>query len=206
MEPEIIAAWITAVIALLAAVFGAVISYISALRRQESEIRSLQARLEKEHALEIIRLEKERQLEFELFKNEQLEQIRIGYHQKMLEAYQKLWTLMAPLSYYTEPGQGVIIRDETGVYLNCPVIDKFFFSFRDFFYSEYGIFLSKDFRAKIFEVRDFIIEVEKGNEKHHNGWVPISNTKAKQIENGLDWIRKNIRRGAGLEGDQTDEL
>jgi hypothetical protein len=206
MDPEIVAAWIAAVAALLVAIFGAIISYISAVRRQEKEIASLEARLEKEHAMELARLEKGQQLQFDLFKKEQMEQIRIGYHQKMLEAYQKLWALMAPLAYYTEPGQEVIIRDGTGVYLNSPVMHKFFLSFRYFLYSELGIFLGRDFRIKIFEVRKFILEVEKEGEKLPNGCVAISNSKAKRIENGLDWIRKNIRRGAGLEGEQTDDV
>jgi hypothetical protein len=204
MDIEVFAALIAAVSALLVAILGSVISYVSALRRQETEIRSLEARLEKENAMEMARLEKEQQLKFDLFKKEQIENIRIGYYQNTLEAYKKVWALMPPLAYYTEPGQEVIIRNETGVYLNSAVVQQFFLSFRDFFYSESGIFLSKEFREKIFEVRDFIKEVETSGEKQPDGWVKISNNKAKQIENGLDWIRKNIRRGAGLENDQKN--
>ena len=150
-------------------------------------------------------MEKEQHIQFELFRKEQLEQICIGYYQKTLEAYQKTWALLAPLAYYTEPGQEVIIRSDDGVFLNSPVVKNFFLSFRDFFYSELGIFLNKDFRSKIFEVRDFIAEVEIEAEEIPNGLVRISNSKAKRIENGLDWLRKNICRGAGLESDDLVE-
>ena len=44
MNTDVLVAWIAAGASLLVAIFGSIISYISALRRQEREIQSLEAR------------------------------------------------------------------------------------------------------------------------------------------------------------------
>lgn len=206
MDPEIYTAWISAIIALvvsfisaIVALGGNLINYILSRRNQERELGALETRLRTEHKMELERIEKEQQLTLERFKGEQLEQFRMGYNQKQSEAYQKVWALLRPLSDYEEAGKQVIRRGDGQAFLNWPLVDQFFNDFRDFFYSEQGIFLSKDARTAIFTARTFIIKAHEKGEPQPDGWDKISNNQAKDIEQALDWVRKTIRRDAGLE-------
>lgn len=206
METDILVALIGAIAALIVAIGGTIFNNYKMKQdhrlereKQARELASLEERLRKEHQMELARLEKEQQLALERFKGEQLEQFRMENNRKQLEAYQKLWALLQPLSDYAESGTQVIRREAGQVLLNWPLVDQFFIAFRDFFYSEQGIFLSKAARTAIFEVRTFILKARENGESQPDGWVKISNNQAKDIEQGLDWIRKTIRRDAGLE-------
>lgn len=206
METDVVVALISGIVALLVAIGGTIFNYILSVQNhivarqnQERDIQALETRLRTEHQMELARLEKEQQLALERFKGEQLEQFRMGYHQKELEAYQKLWALLLPLSDFADPGKQIIQREDGKVLLNGHLADQFFRSFRDFFYSEQGIFLSKDLRTAIFKVRTFILKARDEGQSQADGWIEISNNKAKDIEQGLDWVRKTIRRDAGLE-------
>lgn len=204
MNPDIAAALIGAG----AAIIGTLVSYISLRQKQRIENRALYSKLEQEHQLLKERLEKEQQLQFERFKKEQIETFRMDYYKNQLEAYQELWAILAPISHYSPGEDTILIKKANAQYLNCKILEEFFLEFRNFFYSQKGIFLSKELRQAIFEVRDFVVDIQKTNTVSSNGLIKISNNKAKRIENGMDWIRKNIRRDVGLEDSRlpTDQL
>jgi hypothetical protein len=133
------------------------------------------------------------------FRREQLNLLQAEVEKKTLSAYQKFWTCLLPASYFLPDDRSLVVRREGQAYLNQPVFEELFAGIRDFTYSENGIFLSREMRKAIFEVRDFIEEEIVAKSEKQSGLIKISNTKAKKIENGFDWIRKNARRDVGLE-------
>ena len=68
----------------------------------------------------------------------------------------------------------------------------------DVVYSEDGILISKGTRQRIFTMRDFLDESMSEGTLEDGNRVKISNTKAKKINNSLDWVRKYIRQDVGL--------
>lgn len=133
------------------------------------------------------------------FRREQLNLLRTEIDKKTLAAYQKFWACLLPSSYFHPDDRSLIVRREGQAYLNQPVFEEIFAGIRDFTYSENGIFLSREMRKAIFEVRDFIEEEIVAKSEKQSGLIKISNTKAKKVEVGFDWIRKNARRDVGLE-------
>jgi hypothetical protein len=132
------------------------------------------------------------------YRKEGLSDLRSKVDEKILSAYQKLWVVMSPLAYYDLQGETLIKRNADGVFLNRQIVEQFFTDFRTFFYSEDGMLISRPMREKVFEVREFALGVMAEHPDDPGPYIKISNTKAKKIENGFDWLRKNIRRDVGL--------
>lgn len=204
MDVDIVAALIGAG----AAILGSLVTYIAVREKQVRESSDLENRLLKEHDLLKERMENEQTLLFDRFRKEKMETFRVEYYKKQLEAYQTFWALFISSSYYSTEEDTILVTRDGGKYLNCQVLDQFFLDFRKLFYSKLGLFISRGMREKFFEVRDFILNIQESGEPQADGMMKISNTNAKKIENGLDWIRKYIRLDVGLEDTHfpADEL
>lgn len=194
MEPEVVAA----IIAATAVFISAVISFVTAILVSILGYIFTQKKTREEQRLALERLINEQSLMLERFKDEQVETFRMGYYQKQLTAYEKFWSMLGVASYYSTNEDTLIIERDAGVYLNCDLVQRFFTSFRDFFYSEFGLYLSKELREAVFEVRDFMQELMDDSEGTAGGAIKISNTKAKSVSKGFDWIRKRARADIGL--------
>jgi hypothetical protein len=194
METEIVAA----IVAAVAVFISAVISFVTAILVTFLGYIFTQIKTKEEQRLALERLKNEQSLMFERFKDEQVEKFRMGYYQKQLVAYEKFWSMLGIASYYSTTKDTIIIKREDGVYLNCNLVQSFFTDFRDFFYSEFGLYISKDLRESVFKVRDFIQELINNSKSSADDAIKISNTKAKKVTNGFDWIRGRARADIGL--------
>jgi len=131
-------------------------------------------------------------------RRQQLEMTRGFVHQRTLEAYEKLWASLSPASMYDPDEKGIIIRKKDGMYLNRLAVYQFFSSLNSLFYSEHGLYLSKRMRTAIFTFRDFVQHLIEDVGSDEGEIIKISNSKAKRVEKGLDWLRRNARKEIGL--------
>ena len=184
MEAEVV----VAIIAATAVFLSALISFVTAILVAILGYIFTKTKTREEQRLALERMINEQSLMLERFKDEQAETFRMGYYQKQLTAYEKFWSTLGVASYYSTSEDTLVIKREDGVYLNCDLVQGFFTSFREFFYSEFGLYLSKDLREAVFEVRDFMQELIDDSEGPAGGAIKISNTNAKRVSNGFDWI------------------
>jgi hypothetical protein len=131
-------------------------------------------------------------------RRQQLETIRGFVHQRTLEAYEKLWVSLSPASMYDPYGKGIVIRKKDGIFLNRSAVIEFFTSLNTLFYSEHGLYLSKQMRTVIFTFRDFMLNLLEEIGSDEDEFIKISNSKAKKVEKGLDWLRRNARKEIGF--------
>ncbi len=135
--------------------------------------------------------------------------IKAGLYEKQITAYQKFWDLLEPLSYYDVGHDPILFSKDDKFHLNAASARSFFISFRTFFYSEHGIFLSRRLRQEIFELRRILEEIIAEN-PNAGDVFPISNSNAKKIRHLFDGIHTIARRDIGLidpklPDDATDE-
>lgn len=173
MEVDIAAA----LIGLAGAIIAALVSYIAAREKIANEHNNM----------------------LETMRKEIVFNLRASMYEQQIEAHKKIWTALRLASYHAPDENSIIVRHDDGVYLNAPVAREIFARFQEIFYSESGIFIAKNTRNAIFKVREFVFDLLAEAGENENGLVKISNTKAKKVEDGFDWVRKNIRRDIGLE-------
>ncbi len=128
------------------------------------------------------------------------EKLRFDLYNKQIDAYQRFWDLLGPTSRYAgrQHQDRMIKSNETGYFLDKEAIDSFFDSFHEFFYSEHGIFLSRELRNAFFQSRDYYYEIINSTDNISESCIQISNTKARKCFQAWDWVRTIARNDIGL--------
>lgn len=137
---------------------------------------------------------------FRRFRREMEERFRFGFFDRQLEAYQELWTLLAPVSYYRQAGDTVVVVHEGCPNLHVETCRRFHAAIREFFYSKHGLFLSRAVRSELFEARDFVermIDARDGSTVSE-GLVPLTRKERKEVEWRFDRVRIAVRNDLGL--------
>jgi len=129
-------------------------------------------------------------------RREAMEPFRSEFYQKQLMAYQKMWSLLGPTSRYPSDNT-VIIRKNRQQYLSVVNARKFSNDIREFFFSEYGIFLSKEMRKSIFEMLDDLAE-HKYRGGSEDNLVPLTKEQASSIQVCFANIHVTARRDLAL--------
>lgn len=134
------------------------------------------------------------------FRREMLEKFRFGFFDRQLDAYQELWTLLAPISYYREAEDAILAEGESGPHLHVERCRRFHLAIRAYFYSKHGMFLSKALRAELFDARDFVEELIRSREPEtaSQALVPLTRKQRKEIDWRFDRVRVTIRNDLGL--------
>jgi hypothetical protein len=133
------------------------------------------------------------------YRKEQKEILREVILENKFGALRKFLVLTKP---YSDDGKDKIIVKENGqAYLNIDAAIQFNKRIHDFIYTEDGVLISRQIRQDVIpQVRGFIEKtIEEGGANLANGRMAITNHRAKQIEEGLNWIRHRAYEEAGLD-------
>lgn len=179
---------IVALIGVASGIIAALIGYIKSGKDRQAELERMREELRTEHQNALERMEAE-----------VIQKLQGSMYQEQVEAHKKVWEILHLAAYAAQDEKTVIVRRADGVFLNRRVARTIFDRFQDLFYSELGMFIARPTREAIFKVRDYIFGILDENETQDGELVKIANAKAKKIENGFDWVRKNIRRDVGLD-------
>ena len=132
-------------------------------------------------------------------RREKLETLRTSYYEKQIRSYQKFWSLLSPTSRYWNFEDSLIVKKNDRNGLQIDSVDKFFISFRSFFYSEDGLFLSRSLRKEVFELRKSLSNlIEREKDRIEDGFLPVSYKQRKSIRNSFHQIREIVRADIGL--------
>jgi hypothetical protein len=131
-------------------------------------------------------------------RRELLEKLKFSYYEKQLTAYQKLWSLLRPTSYYYAAKDLLIVKRDDNFYLDVANVRRFYDELLVFFYSEHGIFLSKEMRTLLFDSRDFIEQLIADSKDASSGLVPLARKMRKKIQWDFNCVRVLARQDVGL--------
>lgn len=131
-------------------------------------------------------------------RSEKLEALKSSYYEKQLASYQKFWSLLGPTSKYWSEDISIIVKKDDTWFLSIVNADKFFSEIRDFFYSEQGLFLSRDLRKKTFSLRKYVKNLleQAGNEGQE--FLQVNNKNRSEIQQCFHKIRIAVRSDLGL--------
>ncbi len=128
-------------------------------------------------------------------RHEKKETFNLNHYERQVEAYLEFWSLLKPFTDFDYFDDTIIKKKEGKKYLNVTNSMSFFKGFRDFFYSKQGIYLSRELRDPIFELRKFI--EEKSNDPKE-GMVELTNNEYKIIYRYMVRIRIIARTDIGV--------
>lgn len=130
-------------------------------------------------------------------REEMLTKFKGGLYDKQITAYQKFWDMLEPLSNYDVGHDPILLTGNDKFHFNAVSARNFFVSYRSFFYSEHGIFLSKRLRDEVIGFRSFSEEIIAEN-PNSGDVFPISNSKGRKIRHFIDGIHTLARTDIGL--------
>jgi hypothetical protein len=122
----------------------------------------------------------------------------VGYFEKQLAAYQKLWSRLGPTSYDTAAGGLLVVQEGDRYFLDVGNARRFFAGFRTFFYSEHGIFLSRELRKLLFGIRDLVEETIAAAPDPAAARVPLSRKARRRLQWEFDRVRVLVRQDLGM--------
>jgi hypothetical protein len=112
--------------------------------------------------------------------------------EKHIEACTKFWSLLGPTSKYI--GENRMLKENGDVtYLDVKVTRQFCQDITLFFFSEHGIFMSREFRKALFDTRTFLDKLLSEAQAPPLDLLPLSRTKADKIEDCFRWLRETVR-------------
>jgi hypothetical protein len=134
-------------------------------------------------------------LMFRRLRRQFAERYRTVYFEKQLASYQKLWSLLKPTSLY--PGEDAIIFETDPDPQFDPANAKAFCrAITDFFFSEQGIFLSKDVRKALFDLRGALEEIGKTGSSGRR--FTISRNQVQLVRDSAAQLITVMRNNLGL--------
>lgn len=125
-------------------------------------------------------------------RKEAKQRIREDYFQKQLTAYMKLWSLLGSTSKYATK-KTIISKNETGSYLDIENACSFCQAITDFFFSEDGIFLTRDMRKAVFTARNVLEDYINMASQEEKKCIQISSSKADSIQSKFSRIYNQAR-------------
>jgi hypothetical protein len=138
-------------------------------------------------------------LVFRKLRREFAEHYRALYFEKQLSAYQKLWTLIRPGSDFPQDSS-ILSGGSNNCLFNPGNAQMFCDSINDFFYSEMGLFLSKNTRKNIFILRGYLSGILKNIKKDKKrGFIPIDKDDAVHIRKSFGGLIVSIRKDVFLD-------
>jgi hypothetical protein len=137
-------------------------------------------------------------------KKEAAQKNRSEYFQKQLAAYMKLWGLLPPTSSYITPDT-IISKNVTPYEINVQNAKIFCTDITSFFFSEQGIFLSKNVRSSIFKLRDFIDALINNDASKNLHTITLSNNKYNDLIFHFKQMQIAVRNDIGLRNLLFDE-
>lgn len=127
---------------------------------------------------------------------EKLEDFRLSHYSRTLEAYLKFWPIFRYLSTKEGGNKSIFKKSSDNRWvLISKNVETFITELYDFFYSEHGIFLSKEMRKRIFTIRDELREQLSKTNDHEIG---ISNAKQDKLESARNKAIIQARNDIGL--------
>ena len=125
------------------------------------------------------------------------EKYRTTLFDKQLNAYQKLWSLLAPTSRFYTDKTIVFIRDGKP-HINVTTAKKFCEAITEFFFSEHGLYLSKTSRRALFETRDAVYKNIAANKAWDITDIEITAEIRSELRNSFENLHTTIRTDLGL--------
>ena len=160
---------ISALLAAVAGLIAAVVSYIAADRKNRNAINSLKIELRASYRSELAK--------------------------RQIEACEKFWELFGPTST-TEGNSRIISKFKTTPTLDIAETDAFIANFQSVFSSKAGLYLSKQTRDELHEFRDFLIEMRNSSPQSSNQ-IRLSRVQADRFKLLRGIARLAIRREIG---------
>lgn len=121
------------------------------------------------------------------------------YFEKQMDAYQQLWKELRPLSKWYDENQTIFYLNRKGInnkdalFLPEKAL-SFCTSITDFFFSEQGIFISKETRKQFFILRSILGDIASNNEEE----VILPEVERKKINSSVDSLIMVIRDDLGV--------
>jgi len=128
-------------------------------------------------------------------RREKVELFKIEHIKNMIFSYRKLWSILKPLSRIHYENTSIIIKENDEYFVVRDHVIKFYQRFSDFFFSDEGLYLSRNLRQELFAVRDKLFDTL---EKEDGKMIKISSTKARKLYDQFDWILTIIRNDIGI--------
>ncbi|WP_158837680.1 hypothetical protein [Polaribacter sp. L3A8] len=128
-------------------------------------------------------------------KHEKREAFKLNHYERQVEAYLQFWCLLRPFTNFDYFNDTIIKEIEKKSFLNVKNSMTFYKDIRDFFYSKYGIFLSRKLKNPLFQLRTFILHKSKFTEEN---LIELSNEDLKTIKNYMREIRIIARNDIGV--------
>lgn len=128
-------------------------------------------------------------------RHEKKEAFKLNHYERQVDAYLQFWSLLKPFTSFDYFNDTIIKSDNDKKYLNIEVSMEFYKDIRDFFYSKQGVFLSRELKAPLFNLRRFIEYKSKGSAENI---VELSKKDYKTINNYMVQIRIIARSDIGV--------
>lgn len=121
---------------------------------------------------------------------------RKKYFDRRFECYLKFWSLLRPLSRHYDD-KTIIKYQNTSFLLNVPMTNRFIDSINDFFFSELGIFLSRDIRRELFTLRDLLVK-HLAKVEQDTKLIKLTHEESKEIKRYRSKLINLVRGDVGI--------